>query len=188
MSSAPEPPLASPDGTVVIYTAERVRQPAGQTFTILQDMMESLGCETALNLTAAARRMVGVKYPAMTNAPRQTPTDGSMRACANFIFLVREKTQAEEADHLFLYPRAQLRAARRNGQFALKAADRNYVAADVPGSISWSTNFGAVGETSWCWTRPSFNGSISDAVVSAAEGMSARATVTILQQVTGISV
>ena len=134
--------------------------------------------------------MVGLQYPGYDKcATANTPTDGSMRACANFIFLVREKTQAEEADHLFLYPAHSYALPGATVNFALKAADRNYVAADVPGSISWSTNFGAVGESKLVLDTSSFNGGISDAVVSAkAEGMSARATVTILQQVTGISV
>ena len=100
---------------------------------------------------------------------------------------MREKTQAEEADHLFLYPAHSYALPGATVNFTLKAADRNYMATDVPGSISWSTNFGAVGESKLVLDTSSFNGGISDAVVSAkAEGMSARATVTILQQVTGI--
>ena len=156
----------------------------------LADMMESLGCETALNLDGGGSTMVGVQYPGYDKcATANTPTDGSMRACANFIFLVREKTQAEEADHLFLYPAHSYALPGATVNFALKAADRNYMATDVPGSISWSTNFGAVGEGKLVLDTSSFNDGISDAVVSAkAEGMSARATVTILQQVTGISV
>lgn len=107
-----------PDGTVVIYTADESANSAGMDLYDLADMMESLGCETALNLDGGGSTMVGVQYPGYDKcATANTPTDGSMRACANFIFLVREKTQAEEADHLFLYPGAQLRAARRNGQF-----------------------------------------------------------------------
>ena len=113
----------------------------------LADMMESLGCETALNLDGGGSTMVGVQYPGYDKcATANTPTDGSMRACANFIFLGRDKTQAEEADHLFLYPAHSYALPGATVNFALKAADRNYVAADVPGSISWSTNFGAVGE------------------------------------------
>ena len=179
-----------PDGTVVIYTADESANSAGMDLYDLADMMESLGCETALNLDGGGSTMVGVQYPGYDKcATANTPTDGSMRACANFIFLVREKTQAEEADHLFLYPAHSYALPGATVNFALKAADRNYVAADVPGSISWSTNFGAVGEGKLVLDTSSFNGGISDAVVSAkAEGMSARATVTILQQVTGISV
>ena len=178
------------DGTLVIYTADESSNSAGIDLYDLAEKMAELGCDTALNLDGGGSTMVGVQYPGYDKcATANTPTDGSMRACANFIFLVREKTQAEEADHLFLYPAHSYALPGATVNFALKAADRNYVAADVPGSISWSTNFGAVGEGKLVLDTSSFNGGISDAVVSAkAEGMSARATVTILQQVTGISV
>ncbi len=179
-----------PDGTVVIYTADESANSAGMDLYDLADRMESLGCETALNLDGGGSTMVGVQYPGYDKcATANSPTDGSMRACANFIFLVREKTQAEEADHLFLYPAHSYALPGATVNFALKAADRNYAATDVPGSISWSTNFGAVGEGKLVLDTSSFNGGISDAVVSAkADGMSARATVSILQQVTDISI
>ena len=178
------------DGSVVIYTADESANSAGMDLYDLADMMESLGCETALNLDGGGSTMVGVQYPGYDKcATANAPTDGSMRACANFIFLVREKTQAKEASRLFLYPAHSYALPGATVYFALKAADRNYTATDVPGSVSWSTSFGVVGEGKLTLDTSSYNGGISDAVVSArASGASARATVSILQEVTDISV
>ena len=70
-----------PDGTVVIYTADESANSAGMDLYDLADMMESLGCETALNLDGGGSTMVGVQYPGYDKcATANTPTDGSMRA------------------------------------------------------------------------------------------------------------
>ena len=93
------------DGTLVIYTADESSNSAGIDLYDLADKMAELGCDTALNLDGGGSTMVGVQYPGYDKcATANSPTDGAMRACANFIFFVREKTEAEAADRLFLYP------------------------------------------------------------------------------------
>ena len=152
----------------------------------LADMMDRSAARRRSIWTAAARRWSACSIRAMTNAPRQTPprTGRCARAPTSFSSCVK-RPQAEEADHLFLYPAHSLRAARRNGQFlALKAADRKLCGDRMfRASISWSTNFGAArrGQLAGAGHCPRLTARISDAIVSAkAEGMSARATVTIL--------
>ena len=152
-------------------------------------MMENLGCETALNLDGGGSTMVGVQYPGYDKcATANSPTDGTMRACANFIFLVREKTRAEEAQKLYLYPAHTYALPGAKVGFTLRAADRNYQAADVPNSTSWSTTYGAVAEGSLTLDAAP-NASIPSARVTVKAGsMTARAEVEILQQVTGIGI
>ncbi len=177
------------DGSVVVYTADESANSAGIDLYDLADMMESLGCETALNLDGGGSTMLGVQYPGYDKcATANTPTDGSMRACANFIFFVREKTQAEEASQLYLYPAQTYALPGARVTFTVRAADRNYQAAAVPGSASWSSTYGTVGEGSLTLDTQS-NSSIPSARVTVKSGnMSAKAEVVILPQVTGISV
>ena len=177
------------DGSVVIYTADESATSTGLDLYDLADMMQELGCETAINLDGGGSTMVGVQYPGYDKcATANSPTDGSMRACANFIFLVRDKTDADEANHLFLYPSHAYALPGATVSFTLKAADHNYVAADVPDNTSWATNFGTIGNGTLA-IDSDWDTSISDAGITVkGGGMTARASVSVLEQVTGIRV
>ena len=103
--------------------------------------MAELGCDTALNLDGGGSTMVGVQYPGYDKcATANSPTDGSMRACANFIFFVREKTEAEAADRLFLYPAHSFAPARRDGRL-LAQGNRSQITwrPACPAELSWSS-------------------------------------------------
>lgn len=175
------------DGSLVVYTADESANSGGIDLYDLADMMQELGCETAINLDGGGSTMVGVQYPGYDKcATANSPTDGSMRACANFIFLVRDKTEADEANHLFLYPSHAYALPGATVSFTLKAADHNYVAADVPDSTSWATNFGSIGNGTLA-IDSDWDSSISDANITVkGGGMTARASVTVLPQVTTI--
>ena len=177
------------DGSLVFYTADESSDSDGMDLYDLAEMMEELGCETALNLDGGGSTMVGVQYPGYDKcATANTPTDGSMRACANFIFLVRDRAEADDATRVFLYPSSVFALPGAKIGFTLKAADQNYMAAEVPGNTSWATTFGTVAEGSLTLdtTADAF---IPQANVTAkAGGLTARASVQILQQVTGIRV
>lgn len=133
--------------------------------------------------------MVGVQYPGYDKcATANSPTDGSMRACANFIFFVREKTEAEAADRLFLYPAHSFALPGATVGFSLKATDANYVATSLPSRLSWSSNYGTLGSNSLTLDAAA-GGSISEATVTVkSDGMSGRASITVLKEVTGITV
>ena len=151
--------------------------------------MAELGCDTALNLDGGGSTMVGVQYPGYDKcATANSPTDGSMRACANFIFFVREKTEAEAADRLFLYPAHSFALPGATVGFSLKATDANYVATSLPSRLSWSSNYGTLGSNSLTLDAAA-GGSISEATVTVkSDGMSGRASITVLKEVTGITV
>ena len=177
------------DGTVVIYTADESSSSAGIDLYDLAEKMKALGCETALNLDGGGSTMVGVQYPGYDKcATANSPTDGSMRACANFIFFVRKKTAAREADHIFLYPAHTFALPGAKVGYSLKATDAAYVATDLPGQLRWSSNYGTLGSNSL--TVESVAGSrISEITVNVtSDDMNARATVTVLDEVTDITV
>lgn len=177
------------DGTLVIYTADESSNSAGIDLYDLADKMAELGCDTALNLDGGGSTMVGVQYPGYDKcATANSPTDGAMRACANFIFLVREKTEAEAADRLFLYPAHSFALPGAKIGFSLKATDLNYVPTDLPGKLSWSSNYGTLGSNSLTLDSASDSAIPAVTVDVKADGMRASASVTVLSQVTDIRI
>lgn len=78
------------DGTVVFYVIDG-RQSGhsyGVQMTTLAKRMKELGCVDALNLDGGGSSTIGGVYPGQsTFSVINSPSDGSLRACANYIFL-----------------------------------------------------------------------------------------------------
>ena len=108
--------------------------------------MAELGCVTALNLDGGGSTSLGAIYPGYASGTTvNQPEDGALRACANFIFLVRETTRSEDADMLCLYPygaQAVLPGAKLN--MTVKAADRNYMPAELPDEVAFGADGGEI--------------------------------------------
>lgn len=134
------------DGTMVLYTVDASTNSAGLKLSELAGRLKELGCETALNLDGGGSTAVGVQYPGYsTGATANTPEDGSLRACANYIFLVREAGLARSAEKLFLYPCSGtpvLPGARL--AITVKATDDDYMAAEVPENVSFVAAGGTI--------------------------------------------
>ena len=176
------------DGTLVIYTADESSNSAGIDLYDLADKMAELGCDTALNLTAAARRWWACSTRATTSVLQPTPPQMARCARANFIFFVREKTEAEAADRLFLYPAHSFALPGATVGFSLKATDANYVATSLPSQLSWSSNYGTLGSNSLTLDGASDSAIPAVTVNVKADGMRASASVTVLSQVTDIRI
>jgi len=133
------------DGTLVLYTADYGVGSVGLTLPELALRMQELGCETALNLDGGGSTALGAQYPGCdTAATVNTPSDGSLRKCANFIFLVRKKTAPEAAAGLYLYPYRAAVLAGASLQMSAKAADENYMAAALPDELTYSADSGSI--------------------------------------------
>ena len=93
------------DGSLVFYTCDEAGNSEGLTLAQLAERMQALGCRTALNLDGGGSTAAGVTYPGYASgATANVPSDGKLRECANFIFLVRQKKDAGTASKLYLYP------------------------------------------------------------------------------------
>lgn len=177
------------NGEVIFYTADESATSGGMTLEDLAGMMQELGCMTAVNLDGGGSTMLGVQYPGYDKcATANTPTDGSQRACANFIFLVREKKDAGAASQLFVYPGRVFALPGAEVSFTVKAADRNYMATDVPGSVQWTSARGSIadGKLELESNVPANGADIE--VTATAGGRAASAYVAVLPQVTDIQV
>lgn len=174
------------NGEVIFYTADESSTSGGMDLSDLAQMMQALGCERAVNLDGGGSTMLGVQYPGYDKcATANTPTDGSQRACANFIFLVREKKSARKASQLFVYPYYVRALPGASVSFTAKAADRDYMAAELPGAVQWTSDRGLVADGVLQLDAQS---SAPGVVVSATSGgLTADAWVAVLQEVTDIT-
>ncbi len=78
------------DGTVIFYTIDGRQSgySAGISMATLAKRLTELGCVDAINLDGGGSTAIGGVYPGMSSFEViNSPSDGSLRACANYIFL-----------------------------------------------------------------------------------------------------
>ena len=179
------------DGSMILYTADCGANSKGLTLEELAARMREAGCRYALNLDGGGSTTAGAQYPGYRgNATVNRPADGTQRACANFIFLVRRTTTAQDASKLFLYP--------YDGQPVLtgaklavtpKAVDANFMAADLPAAVTYSAQNGSISDTGVLTVSGTRSASDLYVTVTARSGsLSAQAKYLIVDSVTSISV
>ena len=114
------------DGSLVFYTCDEAGNSEGLTLAQLAERMQARGCRTALNLDGGGSTAAGVTYPGYASgATANVPSDGKLRECANFIFLVRQKQDAGTASKLYLYPFGGYALPGAKISLTVKAADNN---------------------------------------------------------------
>ena len=176
------------DGTLILYTVDESSVSAGLTLPLLAERMAKLGCVTAINLDGGGSTAAGVVYPGYsTGATVNSPSDGKLRSCANFIFLTRAATKAGQPQRLHLYPLSGTNVL-PGARVALtaKASDVNYQAAELPGAVTYSTNGGVVENSVLNVSSTARAGTVT---VSAASGaLQTSTTYTVLNDVSAITV
>ena len=126
------------DGSLILYTCDEAGNSDGLTLAQLAERMLALGCRTALNLDGGGSTAAGLTYPGYASgATANVPSDGKLRECANFIFLVRQKQDAGNASKLYLYPFGGYALPGAKIKMALKAADSSFMAAAVPTNVTF---------------------------------------------------
>ena len=174
-------------GALIFYTCDEAGNSEGMTLADLAERMVGLGCQTALNLDGGGSTAVGVTYPGYAaGATANTPSDGKLRECANFIFLVRQKQPAGAATKLYLYPVGGYALPGAKLQFTVKAADDNYMAAAVPTDLTvGGTNVTSSGGST---VTVSETASGAAAITVTAGSLRASASYTILDAPTSITI
>lgn len=179
------------DGTLVLYTADKAEETDrsdGLTLSELAARMEEEGCVIALNLDGGGSTALGAQYPGYASCVTvNTPADGSLRPCANFIYLVRRQTLSRQATQLYLYPYAQPVLPGAKVGLTLKAADSSYMSAALPGTASFSATGGTVTDEGVVTVDKDTNAA-EVRVTARAGGLTAQASLQVLRQVSEISV
>lgn len=133
------------DGTVVLYTVDGRQSgySAGATLDQTAQRMVELGCVEALNLDGGGSTVLGSQYPGYSSVSTvNSPSDGSQRSCANYIFLVNKTSPTSEVDKLYLYPYDVMMVQGATQTFTAKAADSSYFETSVPAGIQYYTDEG----------------------------------------------
>ena len=174
------------DGTLVLYTADNGSGSSGLTLDELAVRMRELECVTALNLDGGGSTALGAQYPGYDSAATvNKPSDGSLRPCANFIYLVRSKpTRTGGATKLYLYPYNATVLPGTAIQLTAKAADRNYGATDVPDDITYSASSGDV-DKDGVFTAGERAGTAT--IRAKADGASGEVTVRVIDEPTDLT-
>lgn len=135
-----------PDGSLIFYTADETEASCGLTLQQLAGRMLEFGCVTALNLDGGGSTALGVQYPGYASgATANTPSDGELRGCANYIYLVRSRHDAMSSAKLWIYPQpGTLVLPNAKLPLTVKATDDQYMAAELPEKASLTAVGGTV--------------------------------------------
>lgn len=134
------------NGSMIFYTADETDASCGLTLQQLAGRMAQFGCVTALNLDGGGSTALGAQYPGYAGgATVNTPSEGSLRSGANYIYLVRAKQDAMSSSKLWIYPQsgtAVLPGAKL--PLTVKATDNQYMAAELPAAPVYDAVGGTV--------------------------------------------
>lgn len=178
------------DGTLVLYTADHIagtERSDGLRLAELAERMKVEGCQIALNLDGGGSTAVGAQYPGYASCvTANAPSDGKLRPCANFIYLVRQKTLSRQATQLYLYPYDQYVLPGAKLAMTAKAADASYMAATLPGALSYTATNASI--TADGVVTVDKDASTEVKVTATSGGLRAEASLSVLPQVTEIAV
>ncbi len=128
------------DGTVVFYSIDGKQEGYSQGVTLdtLARRMLELGCVDAVNLDGGGSTVMAASYPGYSGLETVTsPSDGTQRKCANYIFLVNTAEATGVAAKLFMYPYDTWMLKGASQKYEVAATDENWHATEVPIVLSF---------------------------------------------------
>ena len=134
------------DGTVVLYEIDgNQSSSAGLTAAQLGQELLELGCVRAICLDGGGSSAMALRKPGESAASLiSSPSDGSQRACANYIFFINNVAADGVTTRLFLTPSYRYVMPGASTWFSVKGVDTSYALADTPTELTYSVS-GALG-------------------------------------------
>ncbi|MCX7714728.1 MAG: S-layer homology domain-containing protein [Clostridia bacterium] len=133
-----------PDGSIIFYTIDG-RQDGysyGVQLTTLAKRLLELGCSDALNLDGGGSTSITGIYPGYNvMSVLNSPSDGALRKCANFIFLKNTQKPTGELNSIQLYPYYGYYLSGATQQMQAFGLDKSY----YPCAITDSPNYSIAG-------------------------------------------
>ncbi len=129
------------DGTVIFYTIDG-RQP-GYSYGIRKETLArrllELGCVDAVNLDGGGSTTLGGVFPGTTDFTiLNAPSEGTLRSCANFIFLQKMNPRTGDPSILYMDPYGEYILSGSTTQVSvIKAVDSSYGPAEIPSAINY---------------------------------------------------
>ena len=138
-----------PDGTVVTFVNDGRNAPIsyGRSFQELADIMESMGCETALNLDGGGSTTFLSKPEGSDKLLcRNNPSDGTERTVSSSLLIVSTAKPSGEFDHAAIEPNNLVYTPKSKITFSTKGVDSAGGQATLPDDISWALEDSKYGE------------------------------------------
>ena len=129
------------DGTVVLYEVDGRQSgfSVGMTMNQLANEMLSLGCVDAINLDGGGSSAIIVQRTGEDSyGVVNSPSDGSLRKCANYIMLVNNQTANGKMTNLGIYPEYKYVMKNSSTKLRVKAADASYYGVANPTDVNYS--------------------------------------------------
>ena len=161
------------DGTVVLYEIDGNQSSVstGLTAAELGEELKELGCVRALCLDGGGSSAMALRQPGASETSLiSSPSDGSQRACANYIFFTANTPSDGVTAHAVLTPSYRYLLPGASTWFSIKGADASYGPAEAPADLVFevSNDMGTVegqtftaGQKSGSATITASNGSVS---------------------------
>lgn len=174
------------DGTIIFYTIDG-RQ-SGYSYGVRKETLArrllELGCVDAVNLDGGGSTSIGGVYPETTDFTiLNSPSDGTLRACANFIFLQKQNAYSGVPYKLLVYPYGDWVLSGSTVQLWASALDSAYGSAAITEPIQYAIqqDTPASGSEWWQQSAVDANGLLTvrgdgDVYVSATSGSATGST------------
>lgn len=163
------------DGTVILYEIDgnQSSYSAGMTAAQLGSELKSMGYNNVLCLDGGGSSAMAVRIPGESDAKLiSSPSDGSQRATANFLFLVNQATPDGVARHVHFRPSYYYILPGASTYFAAWGSDSTYASAKLPAGMTYTASSGTVDTANQIFTAPDTAGVVT------LSGTSADGTVT----------
>ncbi len=138
------------DGTVVLYEIDGAQSSlsVGLTAKELGNELLSMGCNNVICLDGGGSSAMTVRIPGESTSNLVTsPSDGSARKCANYIFLVNTATSDGVARHVHMRPSYYYILPNASTYFAAWGSDSAYTPATLPSDMTYTASSGTVDST-----------------------------------------
>ena len=131
------------DGSIVLYTIDG-RQSGysyGVQMATLAKRMQELGCIEAINFDGGGSTSTAVLYPGDFDTQIvNKPSDGALRKCATYIFLINSAEWTGQLSNLHLYPPVLDVLSGATVSYNLRGTDSGYYPVLVSSEGEFSTN------------------------------------------------
>ncbi len=129
------------DGSILFYTVDGrlANHSKGATLSQLAARLLELGCVEAVNMDGGGSTAIHSIYPGESSLTTvNSPSQGSLRNCANYILLVNTASPTGRLANLHLYPYNLRMLSGASQSFTVKATDENYYPVTAPSSLAFS--------------------------------------------------
>jgi exopolysaccharide biosynthesis protein len=126
------------NGEIIFYVLDG-RQKGysyGAQIATLTKRLEELGCVDAINLDGGGSTAISGIYPGATESEvLNSPSEGTLRNCANYLFLKNVQNPTGDLGGLYFYPFEQHYLSGYSEELTLKAVDSNFYPMSLPENV-----------------------------------------------------